>query len=65
MFVQDMFNNVGRHCSIPGDGNSRPRRWQVRAAVKRNADGWTRYLVKNVDTGRFRVVPLRDMHSLY
>ncbi|MGW5054745.1 hypothetical protein [Actinokineospora sp. NPDC004072] len=58
VFVVDRFNNVGRFCSIPGDVRS--RRWRVYRAVS----GW-RYMVRNVDTGRFRVVQHRAMSSVY
>lgn len=58
MFVSDTMNNVRRLCSLPGD--VRPRRWVVRTAVA----GY-RYLVRNVDTGEYRVTRQDDMRSLY
>jgi hypothetical protein len=51
-------NNVRRFCSIPGD--VRARRWRVRTAMTDR-----RYLVRNVDTGEYRAVPVRIMGNLY
>jgi hypothetical protein len=61
MFVQDLFNNVRRMCSLRGDIKS--RRWQVSRAM-RLTDG-NGYLVRNIDTNEFRAVLQRDLISLY
>ena len=58
VFVLDSMNNVRRFCSIPGD--VRARRWRVRTAMTDR-----RYLVRNVDTGEYRAVPVRIMGNLY
>lgn len=57
MFTQDMHNNIGRYCTIDA---ATGRVWRVHTAVT-----GSRYLVRNVDTGERRVVPLRQMTNLY
>lgn len=58
MFTHDTMNNLRRRCSLPGD--QRSRRWQIKTAFTGR-----RYLVRNLDTGKYRVVPRDGMHSLY
>jgi hypothetical protein len=58
MFKVDIFNNIGRHCNLPGD--KVVRCWKVRAYMSN-----CHYLVRNVKTGEFRSVLSRDMHNLY
>jgi hypothetical protein len=57
MFTQDLHNNIGRHCTV---GTGEGRVWEVRRAVT-----GSRYLVRNVKNGEWRVVTHRVMSNLY
>lgn len=58
----DVGNNVGRHCSLPGDPLS--RQWEVTTPMR---DQWFNryYLVTHLISKRTRIVASCDMHSLY
>ena len=60
--VQDQWNNVGRHCSVSGDGpvGEPCRVWRVVAAVSGG-----RYLVAHETRDEVRVVEHRSMTNLY
>lgn len=61
---EDLNNNIGRHCSIPGDTVS--RQWTVVFAMERDSRGWPQYLVRNVhDLDSFKVVSMIHMTNLY
>lgn len=62
MFTPDLFNNVNRRCSLPGDTVNRT--WQVRRAMVTKRLGRA-YLLRNVVDGRWRVAMQREMHNLY
>jgi len=66
MFIQDIHNNVNRHCSIPLtlDSCERPRRWRVMRAVRTKAIPLA-YLVRNIDTGKHLVVDHKRLTNLY
>lgn len=59
----DLHNNVGRCASLPGDSNA--RQWRIEVPLQRRGEGTTNYIVRNVTSGRYRVVKLTDMGSLY
>jgi hypothetical protein len=64
MFTIDRFNNVGRRCNLNGD-HSGYRRWAVRTAVTGTPSDYSRYMVRNLDTGEYRVVATALMSALY
>jgi hypothetical protein len=59
----DLHNNVGRCASLPGDSNA--RQWRVETPLRARGEGTTNYIVRNVTSGRYRVVALTEMGSLY
>ncbi|MFK0231181.1 hypothetical protein ACIQUL_36055 [Streptomyces sp. NPDC090303] len=61
-FTSDLFNNIGRMCSVSGDGSGRV--WRVQAAM-RDKEGGRFYLCRNTATGAFRAVSSNRMYSLY
>lgn len=58
MFIVDTANNLRRLCTPPGDAHG--RRWRVRTAVHSG-----RYLVRHLDTNRYRVVSTASMQNLW
>lgn len=60
----DMHNNVGRFCTIPGDIKS--RQWQVVFPMQRDDRGWRTYLIRKVNQADvFKVVSLIQMTQMY
>lgn len=60
----DNFNNVGRRCTLAGDKNG--RLWSVQTPLRmRGSEHVSSYILRNVVSGRYRVVPSRDMGDLY
>lgn len=59
----DLHNNVGRCASLPGDTNA--RQWRIETPLRARGEGTTNYIVRNMTSGRYRVVSLTDMGSLY
>lgn len=58
MFAVDIFNNVKRHCTLPGDEKS--RRWVVRNYMVNG-----KYLLQNIDTKEYRTSFSKYMMNLY
>lgn len=59
-FCRDDLNNIGRHFDLGGDKVSNPRAWKVKRAMTNH-----HYLVMNVDTKVWKVIPRDKMHNLY
>lgn len=63
MFIPDNSNNVGRHCTLRNWGSVQ---WLIKRAWQQPGNEQARfYLVSNVETGMYLIMPVTDMSNMY